>query len=65
MRVKLRTTYASQERTAYPGDELDLPESEARELIEGRFAVPVHQMEAASFGNRRGERAMRRPRPHE
>lgn len=66
MKVKLRTIYASPKRTAYPGDEIEVSAEEAKELIDGRYAVPVGAtMETASFGNRRGERAVRQPRQHE
>lgn len=66
MKVKLKTTYASAKRTAYPGDEIEVSDEEGRALIEGRYAVRVGPpIETASFGNRRGERAMRQPRQHE
>lgn len=66
MRVKLRVLYCGPKRIAQPGEEIDVPDEEAKQLIDGKYATPVGaQMETAAFGNRRGERAVRQPRQHE
>lgn len=67
MKIKLRTIYASAKRTAYPGEVLSVPkdisEEEAKQLIEGRFGVPVSsEIETAAMSPRRAERAARQPR---
>lgn len=39
--VRMRTTYASQGRTAGPGDVITVGSSEAKDLVEGGYAEPV------------------------
>lgn len=62
MKVKLRTIYASATRTAYPGQVIEVPEEEGKQLIECRYATPVREHETAAVNPRRGERAARQPR---
>ena len=41
MRIVLRTRYAGPRGTAGPGSPMDLPDDEAKALIDGGYAVPV------------------------
>lgn len=41
MKVKLRTIYASPERTAQPGQVIDVSPDEGAELVKGGYASPV------------------------
>ncbi len=41
MRIEMKTLYAGPDRTISPGQVVDLPDDEARELIDGGYAVQV------------------------
>ena len=41
MRIVLRTRYAGPRGTAGPGSPMDLPDDEAKALIDGGYAVPA------------------------
>ena len=41
MLVRMRTTYAGNRGTCTPGNTIDVPDDEARALIEGRYAEAV------------------------
>lgn len=45
MKVRLQTRYASPYFTGRPGDELDVSDEEARDLIAGNYAVEVKEQE--------------------
>lgn len=62
MRVKLRTNLASPTRSAPAGSVIDLPEAEARELIDGKFAVAVERerFEATAMRSSDKEQAVQR-----
>ena len=41
MKIRLRTNYSSPAITARAGDIIDVPDSEAKDLLEGKYAVAV------------------------
>ena len=47
MKVKFKTRSSGPEGTIYPGQVVDVPESEARMLAEGGYAVLLEQPRAA------------------
>lgn len=44
MRVKMITRFAGENGTANPGDEIDVSDKQADDLIAGGYAVPVKQV---------------------
>jgi len=41
VRIKLRTTYASPKGAYGPGSVIDLPDAQARDLVEGGYATAI------------------------
>lgn len=50
MKVKFKTRSSGPEGTIYPGQVVDVPESEARMLAEGGYAVLLEQPRTAEAG---------------
>ena len=48
MKIVMKTLLANPRMVVHPGEEVDLPEKEARSLINEGFAIPV-QMEFEKF----------------
>jgi len=41
MKIRLRTNYSTPAKTARAGDIIDVPDDEAKDLLEGKYAVVV------------------------
>jgi hypothetical protein len=65
MKIKLRSNYSGARLSASAGDIIDLPEAEARQLLEAKYAVPVGGELQTTAVAGAPERAQRRPRLRE
>ena len=61
MKVKFKTRSSGPEGTIYPGQVVDVPESEARMLAEGGYAVLLEQPRTAEAEQQSTEEAEQMP----